>query len=70
MEKVGSRTPRECVDWNLLSIASNALIDNVALPVSAWIEMLQDELELLNNWVALPVSAWIEIDIKMTYNIM
>ena len=33
----------------------------VALPVSAWIEMLASALNPLIEGVALPVSAWIEI---------
>ena len=35
-----SRTPRECVDWNCHSPPLGVSIAIVALPVSAWIEML------------------------------
>ena len=33
------RTPRECVDWNILALCANLNTRDVALPVSAWIEI-------------------------------
>ena len=41
----------------------------VALPVSAWIEIGIYRLTLMFLLVALPVSAWIEINVYNPYNV-
>ena len=62
MAKKYSRTPRECVDWNVPHGLGRWKQRPVALPVSAWIEIMLDEVDSDSIFVALPVSAWIEIN--------
>ncbi len=56
-----SRTPRECVSWNvvILNVAIDTII--VALHVSAWVEIWQGKSRPEWKCVALHVSAWVEI---------
>ena len=54
------RTPRECVSWNHLDHPSKCQYD-VALHVSAWVEMIAGVVGAMPVIVALHVSAWVEI---------
>ena len=54
------RTPRECVSWNG-RYAHNQIIVDVALHVSAWVEITSVILPRSQSPVALHVSAWVEI---------
>ena len=66
MERVGSRTPCECVDWNDITLAGEVYTLRVALLVSAWIEIASHMGDTDAARVALLVSAWIEIVIQAT----
>ena len=54
------RTPRECVSWNCM-LQRTDKGKQVALHVSAWVEITRSKTDFNNSFVALHVSAWVEI---------
>ena len=65
----GRRTPCECVDWNTKSGLAGIKSLLVALFVSAWIEIVVQNVILKMLKVALFVSAWIEILLNSLFSL-